>query len=157
MVGKIWVTSVKIWLSYALRKARKQLLKLTFPFVVTGSHILDHPLAIKKKKFWCTGFEQSLKTLKSPLIWKTESSALEILESEGKLLNFLMTPVPFFLSVLSFRVRSGYGKSGKSMEFSFENSRPGKSMEISEKFWKEAKSFGNLFFFSIFPGRSNRR
>ena len=28
------------------------------------------------------------------------------------------------------RVRSGHGKSGKSMDFVFENSRPGNSMEV---------------------------
>ena len=37
---------------------------------------------------------------------------------------------------VSHRVRSGYGKSGKSMEFVFSISRPGKSMEICEKLWK---------------------
>ena len=42
------------------------------------------------------------------------------------------------------RVRSGYGKSGKSMEFVFSISRPGKSMEICEKLWKLQKRFGTF-------------
>ena len=44
------------------------------------------------------------------------------------------------------RVRSGHGKSGKSMDFVFENSRPGNSMEVDEKFWKEVESFGKFLF-----------
>ena len=42
------------------------------------------------------------------------------------------------------RVRSGYGKSGKSMEFVFSISRPGKSMEICEKLWKLQKKVWNF-------------
>ena len=51
-------------------------------------------------------------------------------------------------SILSdrHRVRSGHGKSGKSMDFVFENSRPGNSMEVDEKFWKEVESFGKFLF-----------
>ena len=45
-----------------------------------------------------------------------------------------------------FRVRSGHGKSGKSMDFVFENSRPGNSMEVDEKFWKKVESFGKFLF-----------
>ena len=41
------------------------------------------------------------------------------------------------LAAVILRVRSGYGKSGKSMEFVFSISRPGKSMEF-------VKSFGNF-------------
>ena len=44
------------------------------------------------------------------------------------------------------RVRSGHGKSGKSMDFVFENSRPGNSMEVDETFWKEVESFGKFLF-----------
>ena len=47
---------------------------------------------------------------------------------------------------LLIRVRSGHGKSGKSMDFVFENSRPGNSMEVDEKFWKEVESFGKFLF-----------
>ena len=46
-----------------------------------------------------------------------------------------------------FRVRSGYGKSGKSMEVAFSISRPGKSMEnnmLLVNVWKFLKSFGNF-------------
>ena len=45
------------------------------------------------------------------------------------------------------RVRSGYGKSGKSMEFVFSISRPGKSMEICEKLWKFQKKVWNFVFY----------
>ena len=46
------------------------------------------------------------------------------------------------------RVRSGYGKSGKSMEF-VSISRPGKSMEICEKLWKLQKKGLELFAFYL--------
>ena len=61
------------------------------------------------------------------------------------------------------RVRSGHGKSGKSMDFVLENSRPGNSMEVDEKFWKEVESFGKFLFrkgcFSFFfrAGARSRR
>ena len=42
------------------------------------------------------------------------------------------------------RVRSGYGKSGKSMEFVFLISKPGKSMEFCEKLWKFRKGVWNF-------------
>ena len=42
------------------------------------------------------------------------------------------------------RVRSGYGKSGKSMEFVFSISRTGKSMEICESFGNFKKRFGTF-------------
>ena len=32
------------------------------------------------------------------------------------------------------------------MDFVFENSRPGNSMEVDEKFWKEVESFGKFLF-----------
>ena len=47
-------------------------------------------------------------------------------------------------TVAGHRVRSGYGKSGKSMEFVFSISRPGKSMEICEKLWKLKKKVWNF-------------
>ena len=41
---KIWTTSIKIWLSYGLRKGQKLPLKLTFPFMVTSGYFkfYDH-------------------------------------------------------------------------------------------------------------------
>ena len=42
------------------------------------------------------------------------------------------------------RVRSGSGKSGKSMEFVFPISRPGKSMEVCQKLWKLQKEVWNF-------------
>ena len=53
------MTSIKICLSYALRKARKQLLKLMFPFIVTSSLFMSHDrlrwiLSIKHKPRWIT-------------------------------------------------------------------------------------------------------
>ena len=32
------------------------------------------------------------------------------------------------------------------MDFVFDNSRPGNSMEVDEKFWKEVESFGKFLF-----------
>ena len=43
------------------------------------------------------------------------------------------------------------------MDFVFENSRPGNSMEVDEKFWKKVESFGKFLFrkgcFSFFSSR----
>ena len=64
--------------------------------------------------------------------------------------TYIYVPPQFRFYAFVNRVRSGYGKSGKSMEFVFSISRPGKSMEICEKLSQETSKKGlELFAFNL--------